>query len=66
MWQEIRKERDLLLKQTDYKVLIHYEIGEPVPNDLINYRQSLRDIPQNYDNPKNIVWPQKPDALQTK
>ncbi|MCD9550856.1 hypothetical protein GLP21_19775, partial [Photobacterium carnosum] len=24
------------------------------------YRQALRDIPQTYDNPDDIVWPTKP------
>ncbi len=28
------------------------------------YRQALRDIPQNFTNPEDVVWPQKPSLPQ--
>lgn len=28
------------------------------------YRQALRDIPQTYTNPEDVVWPQKPSLPQ--
>ncbi|WP_411393249.1 phage tail assembly chaperone [Vibrio lentus] len=28
------------------------------------YRQALRDIPQTYSNPEDVVWPQKPSLPQ--
>ncbi|MFA0260334.1 phage tail assembly chaperone [Vibrio cyclitrophicus] len=28
------------------------------------YRQALRDIPQTFTNPEDVVWPQKPSLPQ--
>lgn len=56
-WANIREERDLLLATTDHIVLMHYELGEPVPEDVKQYRQALRDLPQTYDDINSIEWP---------
>ena len=56
-WATIRDERNQLLAQTDYIVLMHYELGEPVPQNVIDYRQALRDLPQTYDDISAIQWP---------
>jgi hypothetical protein len=31
-------------------------------SDWEAYRQSLRDIPQDYDDADDIVWPEAPEA----
>lgn len=59
-WKQAREERDILLNKTDHLVMIAVENGEPVSDELKTYRQTLRDIPQTYNDPKDIVWPMKP------
>lgn len=56
-WNIVRAERDRLLAETDYVVLVAYEQGIPVPEEYVTYRQELRDIPQTQEDPFNIVWP---------
>jgi hypothetical protein len=56
-WQEIRDLRNRLLNETDARILRFLEVGTPVPNELVGYRQALRDLPQSQSDPFNIVWP---------
>jgi hypothetical protein len=35
----------------------YLERGETVPSLLQDYRQALRDLPQNTTNIENIIWP---------
>lgn len=55
-----RQLRDNLLSSCDYIVAISYERGEPVPQAWVDYRQALRDVPQQSGFPEDIVWPEKP------
>lgn len=53
---DIRSERDRLLEETD-----HYALSDvTMSQDMADYRQALRDIPQQEGFPNNIVWPTKP------
>lgn len=56
-WIEVRAKRDNLLEQSDIYIFEDYPITIEQKNLVINYRQTLRDIPQTYTNPDNIVWP---------
>lgn len=58
-WVDIRYTRAILLKQADEMVNMANDKGEDSAL-FRQYRQALRDIPQTYDNPDNIVWPTKP------
>ena len=69
---ELRLERDALLKQTDWVVIRAQEAGQPVPAEWVEYRQALRDLPSTYEevplHPKyqrldwsKIVLPVKPE-----
>lgn len=56
-WAYIRRERDRLLASTDYTQLADW------PGDKVMwavYRQALRDIPQAYNNPGDVIWPGVP------
>ncbi|PSW29187.1 hypothetical protein C9J19_07700 [Photobacterium phosphoreum] len=58
-WVGVRYTRAILLRQADEMVNMANDKGED--NVLFRqYRQALRDIPQTYDNPDDIVWPTKP------
>ena len=53
---ELRKQRNLLLLETDWWVL-----PDRTPSDeQLAYRQALRDITDNYSSPDSVVWPTPP------
>lgn len=56
-WNRIREERDMLLEQSDVFVLKELESNGVVSQRLRDYRQALRDIPQTYETPSDVVWP---------
>ena len=56
-WEEIRAERDALLQQTDWYIIKSQETGETIPQDILDYRQALRDIPQDFATPEEVVFP---------
>lgn len=56
-WQSIRNSRNRLLKQSDYTQMPDW------PGDKqawAEYRQTLRDLPQMYENPSEVNWPTAP------
>ena len=56
VWEEVRNQRNNLLTATDLFGLSDITMS----NDMKTYRQSLRDVPQNNGDPKNITWPKEP------
>ena len=58
--EQLRAERNLLLAETDWVSLKYYDLGQPVPTEWTEYRQALRDLPANTEDPANPVWPTKP------
>jgi hypothetical protein len=58
-WDDIRSERNKLLRESDWVVLADSN-PRPTKEAWLTYRQNLRDIPQQYSDPSEIIWPQKP------
>lgn len=62
----VRAERDKLLADTDWIVTKAIEqnaqdgFGVQIPVVWLDYRQALRDIPQQPGFPDNVTWPTKP------
>lgn len=62
----LRKHRDILLKECDWTVFPDSPLSPELKNKWIEYRQLLRDLPENsrpeMDGPfiKNVNWPQTP------
>ena len=58
-WEEIRGKRNALLSESDWAIM---EDANPKPSKQawLDYRQALRNIPQNFTNPEDVIWPQKP------
>lgn len=52
-----RTHRDLLLRQSDSMMLSD---SPSVPVEWLEYRQALRDVPQQVEFPLTIVWPEEP------
>lgn len=56
-WNNIRIKRNALLFETDSAALPDHpdhSLG------LLDYRQALRDLPQSFDSPYEVVWPTNP------
>ena len=59
-----RSTRDYYLTMTDYLVVNDYPITDEEREQVREYRQALRDIPQARSFPENIVWPEPPAVAQ--
>lgn len=55
-WAQLREERDMRLRASDW-----VEVPSSNPSNYhawIAYRQALRDITNDLDDPQNVVWPE--------
>ena len=57
-YQVLRDERNLKLAETDWTQMP--DVPEEIKTAWQVYRQALRDIPENYSNIAEVVWPTKP------
>lgn len=62
-WNQIRVRRDKLLSESDVYVLSdRWELMTSEQQTVWSaYRQELRDIPQTYEDPAEVIWPIKPE-----
>ena len=58
--EEVRNTRDMKLLQSDWTVLPDNSLTAEQKELWAQYRQQLRDIPQQPDFPNNVVWPSQP------
>jgi hypothetical protein len=58
-WDEIRATRDEKLTASDWTQL--KDVPEDLSNQYASYRQELRDLPQIFTDPNEVVWPVAPD-----
>ena len=58
-WDEVRRARDKALDESDWRALKDVTL----PNPWKEYRQALRDLPQNHDTANEAVdnWPEAPE-----
>ena len=58
-WEQIRGQRDALLKDSDWSA---FPDATPKPSKeaWLTYRRALRDIPTTFKTPEEVVWPEKP------
>lgn len=55
-WDEVKKERNKRLEETDWYVIRFIERAIPIPDEVTTYRKALRDI-TTQENPFFIEWP---------
>ncbi|MCG7944893.1 MAG: phage tail assembly chaperone [Candidatus Thiodiazotropha taylori] len=55
--EEVRAERDELLRETDWWAVV----DRTMTQEQIDYRQALRDVPQQSGFPETVVFPTKPE-----
>lgn len=61
-WRQIQNVCLQKLQNSDFRVLKSIEMGVNISQDLVEYRQSLRNLYNNVDNiePWNVVFPKQP------
>lgn len=58
IWERLRIRRNSLLEQCDWRV-VPDAAWDTAP--WIAYRQALRDLPTNTQNPRQAIWPIQPE-----
>lgn len=56
-WDTVRAERDRLLASSDWTQVADAPVDQQA---WAVYRQTLRDIPQDFTTPDEVVWPTPP------
>lgn len=59
-WDEIRFIRNQLLSSCDWTQLIDSVLTQEERVAWLNYRQALRNVPQDFETPDDVVFPEKP------
>lgn len=57
-WAQIREYRDSELKASDWTQ--GSDVPESIKNPWATYRNALRNLPQDFGNPDDVVFPEKP------
>jgi len=58
-WESIRIKRDQLMRDSDWTMIQDATVDQA---QWAAYRQILRDLPQAYSNPEDVVWPTEPST----
>lgn len=61
-WAALRADRDKRIAASDWVILRNLETSDPVPQAWLDYRQALRDLPENTDDPASPIWPEAPSG----
>ena len=59
-WKRLRTTRNSTLSETDWSQT--NDIGLENEEEWLAYRQALRDLPVNTEDPTNPVWPEQPQV----
>lgn len=60
-WQKFRTQRNRLLASCDWTQLADVDLSPEVATAWTDYRQALRDLPDNINDPYNPIWPTQPE-----
>jgi len=60
-WKQIRSKRDKLLSSSDWTQLKDTSLSKDKSAKWTAYRKELREIPQTYEDPDFVIWPEKPE-----
>ena len=56
-WEDVRRKRNSLLSKSDFTQLLDYPGNKEA---WAEYRQQLRDIPEKFSDPNEVIWPPQP------
>lgn len=57
-WDDVRGERDRLLAASDWTQIPDSPLEVAEKQEWAEYRQALRDVPQDFDDPDDVTWPE--------
>ena len=60
-WERLRNQRDRRLFMSDRTQLSDAPLTSSQKTAWATYRQALRDLPENTEDPKNVTWPLQPE-----
>lgn len=60
IWYNVRRDRDQLLAQSDWTQIPDAPLTDGQKLKWKAYRQELRDLTKNNEDPANVTWPKKP------
>jgi hypothetical protein len=60
LWIHMKDIRNRMLSQTDKYMTSDFPLTDEQRQSWRDYRQALRDLPDNIDDINNINWPQRP------
>lgn len=60
-WDVVRIKRSKLIAATDFTQVLDSPLTSTQIKAIAAYRQTLRDLPQQFSNTDDIVWPVKPE-----
>jgi DNA replication initiation complex subunit (GINS family) len=59
-WDIIKRRRNVLLVQSDWTQISDVALSIEEKALWSDYRQALRDLPQTFDNPEDVIFPTAP------
>ena len=59
-WAIVREWRNFMLRESDWSQMPDAPLSEEEINKWREYRQELRNIPQDFKNPVNVTFPDSP------
>lgn len=60
VWESVRRKRKNLLEESDWTQITDSPLSQQKKLEWSTYRQQLRDLPGNFTNPNEVVWPIPP------
>lgn len=60
-WLGFKNKRNGYLSDSDWTQAIDSPLTDDKKQEWATYRQALRDLPENTTDPRNPLWPTKPD-----
>jgi hypothetical protein len=63
-WSALRTQRNLLLAQSDWTQFNDSPLSSDKKAQWAEYRQHLRDLPDEVQDPLSVTWPSLPGAVQ--
>jgi len=61
LWGRLRQERNFKLMISDRTQLADAPLTSAKKTAWATYRQALRDLPTNTEDPRNVIWPSQPE-----
>jgi hypothetical protein len=59
-WKDVRETRNNRLTESDWSMIDDNQLNEKEKLAWKNYRQQLRDLPQTFDKPEDVIFPEQP------